>query len=174
MVKFNKLNQPVHISVFTDASHANLPDKVSSTSGMVVFLADNSGNMSPVTWRSNKIRRVVRSTLAAECLALQEGIEEALYVRHMLCEILNLQESSVQVHAYIDSRSLLEALRSTKLVDDRRLRIDIGAIKQSVERELSSISWISGRDMLANSLTKRGAESASLLAVFHSGRHAHV
>ena len=129
VIKFNRMNSDRSILIFTDAAHTNLSDGISSTSGLAVFIADKSGNMSPLSWRSNKIRRVVRSALAAETLALQESIEAALYVRHMMCEILGIHAKMIPIHSYIDSRSLLEALRSTKLVDDRRLRIDIGAIK---------------------------------------------
>ena len=174
VIRYNKLSDSVYIILFTDAAHANLPDKIGSTSGLLVFIADESGNMCPVSWRSNKVRRIVRSTLAAEALALQEGIEEAMYIRHMMCEMLDLQSHNLPIHAYIDSRSLLEALRSTKLVCDRRLRIDIGAMKQAIERDIASVNWISGSDMLANPLTKRGADGSGLLAVFQTGKSAHM
>ena len=113
VIKFNRMNSDRSILIFTDAAHANLLDGISNTSGLAVFIADKSGNMSPLSWRSNKIIWVVRSTLAADTLALQEGIKEALYVRHMKCEILGIHAKIIPIHSYIDSRSLLEALRST-------------------------------------------------------------
>ena len=169
-IRYNVLGDSVSLLVYTDAAHANLPDGISSTGGLIVFIADSSGNMSPLSWRSNKCKRVVKSSLAAEALALELGIAEALYIRHMMREILHFSAEQLQIHAYIDSKSLLEALRSTKLVDDRRLRIDIGAMKQAIEREITSVNWISGKDMLANPLTKRGADGSDLLAVFQTGR----
>ena len=169
-VNFVKLNasQGLSLVVFSDAAHANLPDGVSSTSGIIVFLADAFGNLNPISWRANKIRRVVRSSLAAETLAFQEGLEEAVYLRKLLSEL----DNSIQlpIHAYVDNRSLYDALNSTKMVDDRRLRIDMGSLKQTLENDVSSVSWISGKDMIANSLTKRGADGSALLAIFQRGR----
>ena len=64
------------IIVFSDASHANLSDGTGSMGAHVVFIVDEHGNCSPLTWHSGKIKRVVRSTIAAEALSLCEGIED--------------------------------------------------------------------------------------------------
>merc|ERR1712237_114608 len=63
-IRYNKLFGSLSVLLFTDAAHANLEDKISSTSGLLVFIADEYGIISPLSWRSNKIRRAVRSTLA--------------------------------------------------------------------------------------------------------------
>ena len=164
-VHFPELGSSQSLKVFTDAAHGNLPDGFSSTMGLVVFLAGN-GRVAPVSWRANKIRRVVKSSLAAEALALQEGVDEAVYIQKMLSE-MGLQ---VSIHAFVDNRNLVEALHSTKYVDDRRLRIDIGALKQSLEREVTAVHWCPGGHQLADSLTKRGADGMHLLRTFQSGR----
>ena len=156
------------LAVYTDAGHANLSDGVSSTSGVVVFLADQHRKVCPLSWRGNKIRRVVKSSLAAETLALQEGVEEALYLRKLLTEMC--PNMVLPIDAYVDNKSLVDALRSTKLVSDRRLRIDIGVLRQTLEQDIRSVEWISGAHQLANCMTKKGACGASLLAVFQSGR----
>ena len=66
----NKLDLSyLHVLVYTDASFNNLPDGGSQESH-IVFLADASKSCCPITWTSNKAKRVVRSTLAAETLAL--------------------------------------------------------------------------------------------------------
>ena len=72
------------IVAFTDASLHNLSDKVSSTAGRVVFLKDDMNSCCTLSWKSNKIKRVVRSTLAAEALSLQEGIAESLYLQTLI------------------------------------------------------------------------------------------
>ena len=73
--------------VFSDASFANLPDKISSCFAYIVLLVGADGRCCPVSWKANKIKRVCRSTLAAETMALIEGLEECLYLKHLLCEI---------------------------------------------------------------------------------------
>ena len=153
--------------VFTDASHANLSDGVSSAMGCVVFLVGRDGVCCTISWRANKIRRVVRSTLAAETMALQEGLEEAMYIRSLIFELKHVE---VPIVGYVDNKSLVEAVHSTKQVNDRRLRIDIGAIKEVLGREVKQIRWIHGSSQLANCLTKRGASGTTLIKVLQDGQ----
>ena len=49
---------------------------------------NDSAPMAPVAWASTKIRRVVRSTLAAEAAALATGYGMALYVRTFVGRLL--------------------------------------------------------------------------------------
>jgi hypothetical protein len=169
-LKFPSLNGDIKtwkLAVYTDAAHGNLSDGTSSTGSHVIFLVDDRNHCCTLAWRSNKIKRVVRSTLAAEALSLQEGIEEAVYLKAMLSELITV---NVPIGAYIDNMSTIEAVRSTKMVDDRRLRIDIAAIKQEVAQEvISSLSWVADKDQLANCMTKKGASNLKLLAVLHTG-----
>jgi len=73
-----------------------------------------------LTWSCNKIRRVVTSTSAAESLALLEGLEDAIYIQTILKELLQQQ---IPIDANIDSKNLHNAIHSTKLVTEKRLRI---------------------------------------------------
>lgn len=155
------------LCVYTDASHANLPDGVSSAMGCLVFVIGQGGASCIVSWRANKIKRVVRSTLAAETMALQQGLEEAIYIRSLVSELLSCE---LPIVAYVDNKSLVQAVYSTKQVDDRRLRIYIGSLKELLNNEVKQIKWIPGFGQLANCLTKRGASGRDLLRVIQSGR----
>ena len=42
----------------------------------VLFLVDKNGNSNPLIWASRRIKRVVKSTLAAETLSLVESAEK--------------------------------------------------------------------------------------------------
>ena len=76
----------------------------------------------------------------------------------------------IPIDALIDNKSVVEAIHSTKVVNDRRLNIDISAIKQPLQStEIHSIRWCPGSLQLANSLTKRGAQSHILLDTLQSG-----
>ena len=55
----------IHLRVYSDASFNSLPDR-GSQEGYIVLVADYAGKCSPISWSSNRIRRVVCSTLAAE------------------------------------------------------------------------------------------------------------
>ena len=45
-----------------------------------------------LAWQSQKLKRVVKSTLTAETLVLQEVIEVANMIRCLLLEILKLEQ----------------------------------------------------------------------------------
>ncbi len=81
------MSKPLSMVIFTDASYANLPDKVSSSLGFVIFLVDQNLKCCLISWKSNKIKRVCRSTLSAETMALVEGLEECLYLKSVLQEM---------------------------------------------------------------------------------------
>ena len=169
---FPKLDcsQPLSLVLYSDAAFANLPDTVSSTLGYLVFLVDHLGGCCVINWRSNKIVRKCRSVLTAETMALANGLDDVLYLKAVLLELKVLQSSS-PVICYVDSKSLSENIYSTKLVDDRRLRIDMAAIKQLVEDHLvSQVKWCSSDRQLADVLTKRGVNPSNLQNVLESGR----
>ncbi|XP_053390666.1 uncharacterized protein LOC128553510 [Mercenaria mercenaria] len=159
------------IVVFTDASLCNINDGTGSTAAFVIWLADTQGRCCPLDWHTNKIKRVVRSTIAAEALSLQEELESGYYYRQMLEDIMKLQRKTIPIIAYVDNKSVIDAVHSTKLVDDKRLRVDIAAISESLSRrEVNEIRWCPGKHHLADCMTKRGASGYSLLEVFHGGR----
>ena len=156
--------------VFSDASFANLPDKISSCFAYIVLLVGAEGRCCPVSWKANKIKRVCRSTLAAETMALVEGLEECLYLKHLLCEIKVFNDKN-PIIAYTDNLGLKDALYSTKLVDDKQTRIDIAAIQEMLKlSKVKQVNWVSTGKQLANALTKRGASTEFLLDVIQSGR----
>ena len=156
--------------VFTDASFANLPDGVSSCFGYVVLLVGKNDKSCVISWKANKIKRVCRSTLASETMALVEGLEECLYLKSLLIEIGAFHRNS-EIIAYVDNLGLQNALYSTKLVDEKQTRIDVAAIQQMLStNKVSQVLWCPTQKQLANVLTKRGASSGLILDVFTSGR----
>ena len=159
------------VEVSTDASLSNLNEGVHSTGAYVILIRNSEGRCAPISWRSGKIRRIVDSTLECECLALVDGLKQAVYVREMIEEIFNLDEKSVCVKAVVDNKSTVVAIHSTAPVDDKKLRRDISIIKQMLsEKEISSVSWCPGKEQLADCMTKRTAPVFNLLSVFQSGR----
>lgn len=174
MISFPNLSRDVSdwkIVVFTDASLCNINNGTGSTGGHIVWLADCHGKCCPLSWHTNKIKRVVRSTIAAEALSLQEGLECSFYYRKMIEDIVGISHKTIPIIAYVDNKSVIEAVYSTKLVDDKRLRVDIAAINESLARnEVSEIKWCPGKIHLADCMTKRGASGYNLLNVLKEGR----
>lgn len=159
------------IIVFTDASLGNINDGTGSIGAYVVWLADRTGLCCPLAWHANKIKRVVRSTIAAEALSLQEGLEAGYYYRTMVEEILGVRYKTIPIIAYTDIKSVIEAVFSTKLVDDKRLRIDIAAIREFITaNDINQIKWCPGDIQLADCMTKQGASGYQLLNILQSGK----
>ena len=72
----------------------------------------------------------------------------------------------LKVNCYVDNKSLVNALSSTKRVEDRRLQIDLAVLEDVLaKKEISSVSWIASRQQLADCLTKRGVSTECLRAV---------
>ena len=168
---FPNLGDHKHWSLlcYTDASLGNLNNGTDSTGGYLVFLVNcNSGDAAILDWQANKIRRVVRSTLAAETLSLCEGLEASIHLNSIIEEMTG---SSLEIHAIIDNRSVVDAVRSTTTVDDKRLRRDISAVKQMLELgEVKTVTWVPGDQQLADVLTKRGVNGYKLLHAIHTGK----
>ena len=121
-------------------------------------------------WQANKIKRIVDSSLAAECLSLLVGLNEAIYVRELIEEIYVLSPRTIPVHGIVDNKGVVDAIHSTAPVVGRKLRRDIGAIKQLLnQREVTGISWCAGKDQLADCMSKRGAAAWTLMEVFQNG-----
>ena len=99
--------------------------------GRILLLIGLNNECCPLSWCYNKIKCVIQSTTAAETLSLQEGLEHAIYHQELIDEILHLT-FKIPIIVYIDNCSVIEALESTKQADDKRLRIDTSAIKESI------------------------------------------
>ena len=150
------------IECFADASFANLAGGASQ-GGFIIFLRDNCGTRCPIYWQSRKIRRVVKSTLSAETLALLDCAETAIYLANLLSEISGCER--LRIMCYVDNKSLVDALYSCKHVDDKRLRIDVAVLQDMLEkREITEVSWVDKGQQLADCLTKRGASTEQLRA----------
>ena len=70
----------------------------------------------------------------------------------------------------IDSKSLLESIKSTKPVDEKCVRSTIHGFKQHLEeKKIRSVIHTRTHNMLADCLTKRGAPCEKLLEVLQTG-----
>ena len=168
--QLGKIKQ-MRLALFCDASYANLSDGASSAGGFIVFLVGENQVSCPLAWKANKIKRVVRSTLAAETLSLVEGLDTAFYLGHLVSEILcNTKKNVVPIDCYIDNKSLYDNIHSTKMVAEKRLRIDIASIKQMIQREeISQVIWVDTSHQISDCLTKHGASNIKLLQVIKEG-----
>ena len=170
---FPNLGDPTNwkILCFTDASLGNLNEGRDSTGGHLLLLWNQlTKNCSTIDWQSNKIKRVVRSTLSAETLSLCDGLENALLIRDLLHSIWN-KHRKVPIIGIVDNLSLVESVSSTTSVSDKRLRRDIGAIKEMLDSgDVSQLKWVPGDQQLADILTKQGVNDSGVLKICWEGQ----
>ena len=166
MFKELDLQEKLYISVFTDASFNNLP-KGGSQEGFIILLADKHLNCCPIEWSSKRIKRVAKSTLAAETLAVVDGLDSAYLVRTILSEIL--RDVIIEIRLYTDSKSLFETVGTSHVLKDKRLLVDMSALREMNERNECKFFWILTDQQIADSLTKAGASNKLLIEVLSKG-----
>eukprot|EP00795_Rhopilema_esculentum_P002321 gene2321-biopygen11363 len=124
-----------HILVFSDASLANMCDGVSSMGGHIILLLGMNNAAAAIAWSCAKIKRVVKSTLAAEMLSLADALDHAIYLQQVISELTSFDD--IPIDAFVDNKSVVEAVYSTKSVEDKRLRIDVGDIRNKGTRGIA-------------------------------------
>lgn len=166
-LKFPKLNlNNLQILCYCDASFHNLPDG-GSQGGMVTLLSD-SQSCCPVSWYSKRTKRVAKSALAAETLAVGEGSDHARNIKLMLDELLPSQSPTV-VKVYSDSKSLVDTSTKVKSPLDRSIRTDIASIREKIVLKEIELHWISTKLQLADIFTKNGVNSQLLSQTMTEG-----
>lgn len=169
--------------IFADASFANNRD-LSSQIGFLIVLAEEeagpqdslgttahqprdssqsfalTGNI--LHWTSMKCKRVTRSVLASEIYGLVAGYDAGFVIASVLTTINSrLRLPPPPVVVCTDSYSLYECLVKMGSTTEKRLMIDLLALRQSYERrEIDEVRWIDGRDNPADALTKSAANDA--------------
>ena len=129
-VTFPPLNlQTREILAYGDASFKNLP-RGGSQGGNIIFLTDGSKSC-PLQWSSTRIKRVVRSTIAAEALALADTCANTTYLAALVSSVLEFTVGkNIPVEVITDNQSLFDSIHSVKLVSEQELRLDISAIRE--------------------------------------------
>lgn len=161
----------IKLVAFSDASFASLPDGYSSAEGFIIFLVGEDGKSCPLAWGAKKIRRVVKSTLAAETLAASDAVDMCYYLGSVLSEILfqEQEKNVIPIYCYVDNQSLVENVHSMKNVSEKRLRLDLATLKQLIQEGFVNMSWVRSELQLSDCLTKKGVNTFKLLSILQKG-----
>ena len=172
-LKFQHLgeNHDLKLMVFSDAAMGNLADG-GSQGGYIILLVGERGKFSPIWWSSKKIRRVVHSTLAAETISMTEAVDMAIFISTLFSEITSGKPNPgrLPIICITDCKSLCEAVKSSKSVKEKRLRIELGALKEMIDNgQIHDFRWCRSESQLADCLTKKGSSPLLLRNVLHKG-----
>lgn len=136
------------VQLFTDATWANDLDTRTSQSGIIAFWKN-----CPISWTSNKQRNITLSSTESELNALSDGIQENLWLTHLISELWNVKLLPSLFH--INNKGLLEKIQhfgsnsKTKHID-----IKIKYIQKLFKENEIKINLIPSANMTADALTK--------------------
>lgn len=155
-MKFQYLGEDssLKLVMFSDSSVGNLPDG-GTQGGHLIMLMGEAGRFLPICWQSKRIRRVVRSTIAGETLALEDGIDSAVFLATLYSELCT--QNNLPTVCVTDNHSLFDAIKSTKSVTEKQLRLEISSIKELLSSgTIQQVMWSATKEQLADCLTKKG------------------
>ena len=139
------------LECYTDASLMSLPSG-KSQGGLIIFLQDEKGQKCPIFWQSKKLERTVKSTLAAKAQSLVDGSEMAVYLLRVIKLIIG--DAAINVKCYTDNKSIVDALKSTKQITNKKLKADTLVLTDMIERGDIEVSWIRTTYQLVDFLSK--------------------
>jgi hypothetical protein len=112
-----------------------------------------------ISWRSNKHRRVLRSTFSAELLSATTAFDEASWTTMLFQEIVTggqVEDRKVPIDIRTDCASLVDSTRSLRIqATEKRLYNEIWTLREALESgELRSLEFVESSMMVADGLTK--------------------
>ena len=155
------------LCVHFDSSWNNLPNG-GSQGAYVILLKDKHRSISPLEWSSTKIRRVARSTVTAETLAMLDACDAVFFLSKILTEILDLQ--NIDIYTFTDNKSLFDNVHSSKGTVEKRLIVDMSALREMVNKKEIIVHKIDSNKNISNVLTKKGAPWLVLTKPLQTGK----
>ena len=144
---------------YADASFGNIEDGHTQL-GYVISLTDGKKRCT-IWWKSRKSRRIAKSTIEAEALSVGEAIEGLIYFNRLWEEVVGGKKLEALVKT--DSKTLMTAIKSSTGVSSKRLKIDIAAIRETIESgEIKEVQWVQGKHQIADVLTKSGVSEENI------------
>ena len=174
---------------WADAAVGNRPD-LGSTGGYIICASTpamargEAAAVTPVSWRSARLKRVARSSLAAETQAASEAEEELMLIRIQWKEMLGYdidlrkpgsEISTVPGILVTDAKSLFDVLHKEDLnssaggLQEKYSALELLSLCERIREGKTAIRWVNSDAQVADSLTKP-TKPGSLHQLLHSGR----
>lgn len=168
-----KIEGTMTMAAWSDASWANRKSG-NSTGGYLIGLCNESvldgerGHVSIVSWSTNKLKRVARSSMAAEMQALANAEDELHLCRLAWAEFsgqpvdvndINKTIRAVPGTVIIDAKSIYDVLTSNNQplqLAEKRTALELLAYLRNTELNGTTTRWTHGGANLADGLTKLG------------------
>ena len=136
-------------------------------------------------WKSWKVKRKVRSSLAAESQALADAVDNLNYMRLFFAECivdytLDLRQADrvlstlPKAHVITDCKSLYDALEKSESaglgLQEKRTAIEVTATRDAMRETGITTRWVNSDRQIADVLTKPQVPSHNLQALQTTGR----
>lgn len=143
-----KSSKSLQLSAYSDADWASSKENRRSTSGIFVMI-----NGSPVIFKSRLQRVVALSTAEAEYIALSLCVQEVMWTKTLLSELVYTQDQATII--YEDNQSAI-AIAKNDGYQSRAKHIDIRHhfVREQVKFGNIDLQYISSKSQLADYLTK--------------------
>ena len=101
-------------------------------------------------------------------MAMNEGLNDASYIRTMLHELSNVW---VEGEIITDCKNAFQALTKTTAPTDKRVKCEAAAVRDALmEKEVSKIRLVRGKSQIADVLTKRKTNPIDFLHIAQTGQ----
>lgn len=143
-------NNQIGCTSYADADFGNELHGNKSISGVMFFMGNNL-----VNWISRRQNRCADSTCEAEILSIQEAVHDVEYAKNLLNELMFKDVFSKPAKIFNDNRGAkLTIDKGGSFSSNRHYRIRINAIRDAVRSKLITVEHKSGKEMIADMLTK--------------------
>jgi len=149
-ITYNNKNE-IKLEGFSDADWGGDRKDRKSTSGYIFKLANG-----PISWGSKKQQIVALSTSEAEYIALALAVQEGIWIKNLLSEILNEDQHGMdQLLIFEDNQSCMKMTKNP-VNHGRTKHIDIRYhfLRDLVKKGQVKIAYKETKEMLADILTK--------------------
>ena len=194
-IRYLRMPERVKLLGFTDSAFRAQEGESSGLAlrGLAVLLTPDvpgsvisQGSVHLLDFIVRKLRRVVRSTFAAELNALVDALETIILMQLMFhqifCgtdegpdELLGKLENGLlypAIELVVDAQSVYDALTASDVCNPQELslKVHLIAIRDKLAKgTLRTLSWSDTRDMLADALTKGGIDRTNIMRTMEQG-----
>ena len=117
-----------------------------SQGGYLIYLVRENGVFSPIIWKSKRLRRVVKSAMAAETLIQVEAAEACFWLANLLREMLYCKpndDKNRKVECFIENHQLYDSFYFNRPMQDKRLRTEIALLREMTsKKEITKIKCL--------------------------------
>ena len=151
---------------FSDAAFQNMPNSKSQGGQYIVIAEDTEQTIpsvtwtpvAPISWQSQRLKRVVKSTLSAEVLSSSLAFDQAWWIRGLHDEIVSGRSAAhtTPLDLKTDCESFVTHVKSLRNhPTEKRLVGEINMMRESITRgEIRSLQHVPTEFMIADGLTK--------------------